>query len=132
MRVRFSLIVHLLCCTTEWNGKSLEEIINGAYDANTVAQNGIFNNISQLWNHIQFWEMMGTGDNAMRGDLVSRIYGVAYSNGKGKGAPAPFMSDRNPAYPQETSSRTKEHSTVINDTAQKLQAQSNPDFAHIF
>ena len=44
---------------TEWEGKSLEEIIKGTYDASAVAQNGIFNNISQLWNHNQFWEMMG-------------------------------------------------------------------------
>jgi Fe-Mn family superoxide dismutase len=44
---------------TEWSGKSLEEIIQGTYDPKAVAQNGIFNNISQLWNHNQFWEMMG-------------------------------------------------------------------------
>ena len=43
---------------TEREGKSLEEIIKGTYDASSVAQNGIFNNISQLWNHNQFWEMM--------------------------------------------------------------------------
>ena len=49
---------------TEWEGKSLEEIIVGTYDASSVAQNGIFNNISQLWNHNQFWEMMG--ENARR------------------------------------------------------------------
>ena len=30
---------------TEWDGKSLEEIIVGTYDASAVAQNGIFNNI---------------------------------------------------------------------------------------
>ena len=34
---------------TEWEGKSLEEIIKGTYDASSVAQNGIFNNISQLY-----------------------------------------------------------------------------------
>ena len=43
---------------TQWANKSLEEIIVGTYDAAAVAQNGIFNNISQLWNHNQFWEMM--------------------------------------------------------------------------
>ena len=43
---------------TQWAGKSLEEIIVGTYDAAAVAQNWIFNNISQLWNHNQFWEMM--------------------------------------------------------------------------
>ena len=44
---------------TEWSDKSLEEIIVGTYQAGSVAQNGIFNNASQHWNHIQFWEMMG-------------------------------------------------------------------------
>ena len=42
-------------CRTEWENKSLEEIIVGTYDKSAVAQNGIFNNISQLWNHNQFW-----------------------------------------------------------------------------
>ncbi len=36
---------------TEWDGKSMEDIITGTYDSSSVAQNGIFNNISQLWNH---------------------------------------------------------------------------------
>jgi Fe-Mn family superoxide dismutase len=46
---------------TEWAGKSLEDIITGTYQAGAVAQNGIFNNASQHWNHMQFWEMMGPG-----------------------------------------------------------------------
>src|SRR6056300_798817 len=58
---------------TEWEGKSMEEIIKGTYNASAVAQNGIFNNISQLWNHNQFWEMMGPGDNKMPGELETRI-----------------------------------------------------------
>ncbi|WP_333684800.1 superoxide dismutase [Pontibaca methylaminivorans] len=58
---------------TEWDGKSLEEIIKGTYDKNAVAQNGIFNNISQLWNHNQFWEMMSPDDSKMPGELESRI-----------------------------------------------------------
>ena len=56
---------------TEWEGKSLEEIIAGTYDKTAVAQNGIFNNISQLWNHNQFWEMMGPGASAMPSELES-------------------------------------------------------------
>ena len=48
---------------TEWANKSLEEIIVGTYQAGSVAQNGIFNNASQHWNHVQFWEMMGPGGN---------------------------------------------------------------------
>jgi len=46
---------------TEWDGKSLE------------AQNGIFNNISQLWNHNQFWEMMGPGKSAMPSELEAAL-----------------------------------------------------------
>jgi len=58
---------------TEWDGKSLEEIITGTYDAGAVAQSGIFNNISQLWNHNQFWEMMSPTSGAMPSELESAI-----------------------------------------------------------
>nr|WP_325249589.1 superoxide dismutase [Amylibacter sp.] len=58
---------------TEWAGKSLEDIITGTYDSSSVAQNGIFNNISQLWNHNQFWEMMGPSGRAMPSELETRI-----------------------------------------------------------
>ena len=63
-----------LVAGTEWDGKSLEEIITGTYQPGAVAQSGIFNNISQLWNHNQFWEMMGPGeDKKMPGELESRL-----------------------------------------------------------
>jgi len=58
---------------TDWDGKSLEEIIVGTYDASSVAQSGIFNNISQLWNHNQFWEMMGPGESKIPGDLEAAL-----------------------------------------------------------
>ena len=58
---------------TQWDGKSLEEIIVGTYDVSAVAQNGIFNNISQLWNHNQFWEMMGPSDSKMPGSLEAAL-----------------------------------------------------------
>ena len=58
---------------TEWADKSMEEIIKGTYDANAVAQNGIFNNISQLWNHNQFWEMMSPGVSAMPSELEKAL-----------------------------------------------------------
>lgn len=58
---------------TEWADKSLEEIIVGTYDASTTAQNGIFNNISQLWNHNQFWEMMAPGKSAMPSELEAAL-----------------------------------------------------------
>ena len=43
---------------TEWESKSVEEIVKGTYQKGAVAQNGIFNNASQHWNHSQFWQMM--------------------------------------------------------------------------
>lgn len=62
-----------LIAGTEWEGKSLEDIITGTHAAGAVAQNGIFNNASQHWNHIQFWEMMGPGKGAMPSELEAAI-----------------------------------------------------------
>ena len=58
---------------TEWSSKTLEEIIVGTYEAGSVAQNGIFNNASQHWNHVQFWEMMGPGGKSIPSELSSAI-----------------------------------------------------------
>ena len=59
-----------LIAGTEWEGKSLEDIVRGTYNAGAVAQNGIFNNASQHWNHNLFWEVMGPGeDKKMPGAL---------------------------------------------------------------
>ncbi len=58
---------------TEWASKSLEDIVTGTYSAGSVAQNGIFNNASQHWNHMQFWTMMGPGGRSMPGELEGRI-----------------------------------------------------------
>lgn len=58
---------------TEWADKSMEDIIKGTYNASTVAQNGIFNNISQLWNHNQFWEMMGPSGRDMPSELEATL-----------------------------------------------------------
>jgi superoxide dismutase, Fe-Mn family len=62
-----------LIAGTEWDGKSLEEIITGTYNATAVAQNGIFNNISQLWNHNMFWTWMTPGPNGMPGNLETAL-----------------------------------------------------------
>jgi len=62
-----------LVAGTEWESKSLEQIITGPYDAGAVAQNGIFNNASQHWNHIQFWEMMGAGGQVMPSELEAAL-----------------------------------------------------------
>jgi Fe-Mn family superoxide dismutase len=59
---------------TPWESKSLEEIVKGTYQPGAVAQSGIFNNISQLWNHNEFWKMMGPGENKkMPGELEKAL-----------------------------------------------------------
>ena len=58
---------------TEWDGKSVEDIITGTYQSGAVAQSGIFNNASQHWNHTQFWEMMGPGTGGMPGELEKAL-----------------------------------------------------------
>ena len=51
--------------------KSLEEVVVASYnDADKV---GLFNNASQHWNHIQFWQMMGPSGRAMPSALAARI-----------------------------------------------------------
>ncbi|MBF9020577.1 superoxide dismutase [Rhodobacterales bacterium HKCCA1058] len=62
-----------LIAGTDWEGKSVEEIITGTYQAGAVAQTGIFNNASQHWNHVQFWEMMGPGSSAMPSELEKAL-----------------------------------------------------------
>ena len=62
-----------LIAGTEWENKSLEDIITGTYDSRAVAQNGVFNNASQHWNHMQFWEMMGPGKSAMPSELEAAL-----------------------------------------------------------
>jgi len=58
---------------TEWEGKSVEDIVKGTYKSGAVAQNGIFNNASQHWNHSQFWQMMGPDPSKMPAELERRI-----------------------------------------------------------
>lgn len=62
-----------LIADTEWADKPLEDIVKGTYDAGAVAQSGIFNNASQHWNHVQFWEMMGPGKPSMPGELKAAL-----------------------------------------------------------
>ncbi len=58
---------------TEWENKSIEEIVKGTYQPGAVAQNGIFNNVAQHWNHSQFWEMMGPDQAPMPAELEEAI-----------------------------------------------------------
>jgi len=52
-------------------GGSLEEIVVASY--NDADKAGLFNNASQHWNHMQFWEMMGPNGRAMPSELEARI-----------------------------------------------------------
>ncbi|MBV0890287.1 superoxide dismutase [Paracoccus sp. Z118] len=58
---------------TEWENASLEDIVKGTYQKGAVAQNGIFNNASQHWNHAQFWQMMSPKSGAMPGELEKAL-----------------------------------------------------------
>ena len=58
---------------TEWEGKTVEDIILGTYSPTSIVQNGIFNNASQHWNHCQFWEMMSANGSAMPSELVDAL-----------------------------------------------------------
>lgn len=62
-----------LVAGTEWEGKSLEDIVKGTYQSGAVAQNGIFNNASQHWNHAQFWEMMGPNGRSIPSELEKAL-----------------------------------------------------------
>ncbi len=62
-----------LASGTEWEGKPLDEIVRGTYQDGAVAQSGLFNNASQMWNHNQFWEMMSPSGVAMPSELERRL-----------------------------------------------------------
>ena len=54
-------------------GKSLEEIVKDTYNSGALVQSGLFNNASQHWNHIQFWEMMGPSGKTIPSELESAL-----------------------------------------------------------
>ena len=68
-----------LLAGTEWEGKSLEEIVKGSFGKNP----GLFNNAGQHYNHIHFWKWMkpnGGGDKlpgALEKQITSDLGGVA-------------------------------------------------------
>ena len=65
-----------LIAGTEWEGKDLEAIVKGNYKDGAVAQNGIFNNASQHWNHTQFWKMMSPQGGTMNSRVEDAIKGA--------------------------------------------------------
>ena len=64
---------------TEWEDKSLEEIVKGSHGKNA----GLFNNAGQHYNHLHFWKWMkpgGGGDKipgALKAKIDSDLGGVA-------------------------------------------------------
>lgn len=53
-------------------GQDLESVVRASYGDESKA--GVFNNASQHWNHLQFWQMMKPdGGGAMPPELESRI-----------------------------------------------------------
>lgn len=55
---------------TEWEGKSLEDVIKGSFGKNA----GVFNNAGQHYNHMQFWKWMKpNGGGAIPGALEKQI-----------------------------------------------------------
>ena len=55
---------------TEWEGKSLEEIVRGSYGKNP----GLFNNAGQHYNHLHFWKWMKpNGGGKIPGELEKAL-----------------------------------------------------------
>src|SRR5260221_8711781 len=56
---------------TEWDGKSLEDIVKGSFGKNA----GLFNNAGQHYNHLHFWKWMkpGGGGDKIPGGLEKQI-----------------------------------------------------------
>ncbi len=53
-------------------GKSLEEVVKASYNGGEGG--GLFNNASQHWNHIEFWQWMKPqGGGAIPGELEAKI-----------------------------------------------------------
>ena len=56
---------------SEWEGKSLEDVVKGSFEKNP----GLFNNAAQHYNHLHFWQWMkpnGGGDK-LPGNLEKKI-----------------------------------------------------------
>jgi superoxide dismutase, Fe-Mn family len=54
---------------TEWEGKSLEEIVKGSFNKNP----GLFNNAGQHYNHLHFWRWMKPGGSKIPAKLSAAI-----------------------------------------------------------
>ena len=54
---------------TEWEGKSLEDVVKGSFGKNA----GLFNNAGQHWNHILFWQNMSATGGGIPGKLEAKL-----------------------------------------------------------
>ena len=55
---------------TEWEGKSIEEVVKGSFGKNPA----LFNNVAQHYNHFYFWKWMKpNGGGAVPGELLKKI-----------------------------------------------------------
>src|SRR5207302_3674735 len=55
---------------SEWEGKSLEQVVRGAFGKNA----GLFNNAGQHYNHTHFWQWMKpNGGGSLPGHLEKKI-----------------------------------------------------------
>ena len=62
-----------LLAESDHKGKSLTDIITATYQKGALVQSGLFNNASQHWNHIQFWQMMSPKQTGMPGELEKAL-----------------------------------------------------------
>ncbi|HWU64983.1 MAG TPA: superoxide dismutase [Ensifer sp.] len=58
---------------TPWEKASLEDAVVGTYVAGAESQSGLFNNLSQHWNHMLFWQIMGPGGSELPDGLGRAI-----------------------------------------------------------
>jgi Fe-Mn family superoxide dismutase len=58
---------------TEWEARTVEDIVVGTYKNGAVAQSAIFNNVSQHWNHTLFWEIIGPKGKTMPPELAAAL-----------------------------------------------------------
>lgn len=55
---------------TEWEGKSIEEVVMGSFGKNAP----LFNNVAQHYNHFYFWQWMKpNGGGSIPGELLNKI-----------------------------------------------------------
>lgn len=62
-----------LIAGSEWENKPIAEIVAKTYQPNQNVQSGIFNNVAQHWNHIEFWQSMTPHTTPIPQELSNRL-----------------------------------------------------------